>query len=82
MMRDEFQARLFSVALVVAALGTLAAIVYLSVVGREVNDYLAGLAGLTIGAILPSPLQANLGKVQATIQQPANQPVPVRDVEG
>ena len=81
MARDEFTTRLFSVALVVAALGTLAAIVYLSVIGREVNDYLAGLAGLTIGAILPSPLQANLGRVQATIQQPPGDPVPVRDVE-
>jgi hypothetical protein len=81
MARDEFTSRLFSVALVVAALVTLGAIVYLSIIGREVNDYLAGLAGLTIGAILPSPLQANLGKVQATIAQPASDPVPVRDVE-
>ena len=80
-MNDPFQARLFSTALVVAALGTLGAIIYLSIVGAEVNDYLAGLAGLTIGALLPSPMQANLGRVQATIRQPADEPIPVRDVE-
>jgi heme A synthase len=71
---DVFQSRLYSSALVLAALATLAAIIYLSIVGKEVNDYLAGLAGLT-------PMQANLGKVQATIRQPADEPVPVRDVE-
>jgi hypothetical protein len=79
-MRDQFTSRLFSVALVVAALLTLGAIVYLSVIGREVNDYLAGLAGLTIGALLPSPLDAKVGHVQATIRQPAGEPVPVQDV--
>ena len=78
---DQFQARLFSVALVLAALGTLAAIIYLSIIGSEVNDYLAGLAGLTIGALLPSPMQASVGKVTATIRQPVDEPVPVRDVE-
>ena len=80
-MNDVFQSRLYSSALVVAALGTLAAIIYLSILGREVNDYLAGLAGLTIGALLPSPMQANLGRVQAVIRQPVDEPVPVRDVE-
>jgi len=28
----------------------------LSVSGQQVNEYLAGLAGLTVGALLPSPL--------------------------
>lgn len=81
MSTDVFQSRLYSSALVIAALATLAAIIYLSILGKEVNDYLAGLAGLTIGALLPSPMQANLGRVQATIRQPADEPVPVRDVE-
>lgn len=79
-MRDQFTSRLFSVALVLAALGTLGAIVYLSIVGAEVNDYLAGLAGLTIGALLPSPLDAKVGQVTATIRQPAGEPVPVEEV--
>ena len=81
MTTDVFQSRLYSAALVVAALATLGAIIYLSILGREVNDYLAGLAGLTIGALLPSPMQASVGKVQATIRQPADEPVPVRDVD-
>jgi hypothetical protein len=55
-MRDEFTARVSGVAVVVAALSTLGAVIYLSVRGQEVNEYLAGLAGLTIGALLPSPL--------------------------
>ena len=55
-MNDEFTARLSSLAVVVAALSTLGAVIYLSVRGQAVNEYLAGLAGLTIGALLPSPL--------------------------
>lgn len=55
-MRDEFTARISSLAVVVAALSTLGAVIYLSVVGHQVNEYLAGLAGLTVGALLPSPL--------------------------
>jgi hypothetical protein len=55
-MRDEFTARVSGVAVIVAALSTLGAVIYLSVRGQQVNDYLAGLAGLTIGALLPSPL--------------------------
>ena len=75
-------ARLNDWVLALAALATLGAIIYLSITGREVNDYLAGLAGLTIGALLPSPMQANLGRVQAVIRQPVDEPVPVKDVEG
>ena len=55
-MRDEFAARVSSLAVIVAALSTLGAVIYLSVRGQQVNEYLAGLAGLTIGALLPSPL--------------------------
>lgn len=55
-MRDEFTARVSSLAVVVAALSTLGAVIYLSVRGQQVNEYLAGLAGLTVGALLPSPL--------------------------
>ena len=55
-MRDEFAARVSSLAVVVAALSTLGAVIYLSVRGQPVNEYLAGLAGLTVGALLPSPL--------------------------
>ena len=55
-MRDEFTARVSSLAVVVAALSTLGAVIYLSVSGQQVNEYLAGLAGLTVGALLPSPL--------------------------
>lgn len=55
-MRDEFTARVSSLAMVVAALSTLGAVIYLSVRGQQVNEYLAGLAGLTVGALLPSPL--------------------------
>ena len=55
-MRDEFTARVSSLAVVVAALSTLGAVIYLSVRGEQVNEYLAGLAGLTVGALLPSPL--------------------------
>lgn len=57
-MRDEFTARVSSLAAVVAALSTLGAVIYLSVRGQQVNEYLAGLAGLTVGALLPSPLTA------------------------
>jgi hypothetical protein len=55
-MRDEFTSRVSSLAVVVSALATLGAVIYLSVRGEQVNEYLAGLAGLTIGALLPSPL--------------------------
>ena len=55
-MRDEFTARASGLAVIVAALSTLGAVIYLSVRGQQVNEYLAGLAGLTIGALLPSPL--------------------------
>lgn len=55
-MRDAFTTRLSSLAVVVAALSTLGAVIYLSIRGQQVNEYLAGLAGLTIGALLPSPL--------------------------
>ena len=57
-MRDTFTARISSVAVIVAALSTLGAVIYLSVRGQQVNEYLAGLAGLTIGALLPSPLSS------------------------
>lgn len=57
-MRDAFTTRLSSLAAVVAALSTLGAVIYLSVRGQQVNEYLAGLAGLTIGALLPSPLSS------------------------
>jgi hypothetical protein len=55
-MRDEFTSRVSILAVILAALSTLAAVIYLSVRGQPVNEYLAGLAGLTIGALLPSPL--------------------------
>ena len=55
-MPDEFTARVANLAVVVAALATLGAVIYLSVRGQQANEYLAGLAGLTIGALLPSPL--------------------------
>lgn len=58
-MRDEFTARVSSMAVVVAALSTLGAVIYLSVRGQQVNEYLAGLAGLTVGALLPSPLSSS-----------------------
>jgi hypothetical protein len=58
-MRDEFTARVSSLAVVVAALSTLGAVIYLSVSGQQVNEYLAGLAGLTVGALLPSPLTSS-----------------------
>jgi hypothetical protein len=58
-MRDEFTARVSSLAVVVAALSTLGAVIYLSVRGEQVNEYLAGLAGLTVGALLPSPLTSS-----------------------
>ena len=55
-MNDEFTARVSSLAVIIAALSTLGAVIYLSVRGQQVNEYIAGLAGLTIGALLPSPL--------------------------
>ena len=57
-MRDEFTTRVSSLAVVVAAFATLGAVIYLSVRGQQVNEYLAGLAGLTVGALLPSPLSS------------------------
>ena len=57
-MPDQFAARVSCVAAIVAALSTLGAVIYLSVRGQPVNEYLAGLAGLTIGALLPSPLMS------------------------
>lgn len=81
-MRDTFTSRLFSVALVVTGLMAVGAVIYLSVIGREVNDYLAGLAGLAVGALLPSPLDARIGGAQGSvvINQPPGQPVPVAEV--
>lgn len=70
-MRDVFTSRLYSAALVVAALATLGAVIYLSIVGLEVNDYLAGLAGLTIGALLPSPMEARVHSGHARVAAPA-----------
>lgn len=58
-MPDEFAGRVSSLAVIVAALSTLGAVIYLSVRGEPVNEYLAGLAGLTIGALLPSPLTSH-----------------------
>lgn len=58
-MRDTFTARVSSLAVILAALSTLGAVIYLSVRGQQVNEYLAGLAGLTIGALLPSPLSSS-----------------------
>ena len=55
-MRDELTARVWSLGVIVAALATLGAVVYLAVSGRQVNVYLVGLAGLTIGALAPLPL--------------------------
>ena len=63
-MRDEFTARVSSLAMVVAALATLGAVIYLSVSGQQVNEYLAGLAGLTVGALLPSPLPSSGGRTR------------------
>ena len=57
-MPDQFAARVSCVAAIVAALSTLGAVIYLSVRGEQVNEYLAGLAGLTVGALLPSPLSS------------------------
>jgi hypothetical protein len=67
-MRDEFTARVSSLAVVVSALATLGAVVYLSVRGQQVNEYLAGLAGLTVGALLPSPLTSARAGAQASGQ--------------
>lgn len=74
-MRDHYTQRLFATALVLCALTTLGAIIFLSLQGREVNDYLAGLAGLSIGALLPSPLEARLGQVSARIAAPRDTPL-------
>src|SRR6476469_9709045 len=65
-MSDEFAARMSSLAVIVAALSTLGAVIYLSVRGQQVNEYLAGLAGLTIGALLPSPLSPSGATTGAT----------------
>lgn len=65
-MRDEFTSRVACLAAVVAALATLGAVIYLSVRGEQVNEYLAGLAGLTIGALLPSPLAAQSSPTQSS----------------
>ena len=65
-MGDEFSSRVSSLAMVVAALATLGAVIYLSVRGQQVNDYLAGLAGLTVGALLPSPLGSARSAPSAT----------------
>ncbi|KQU70209.1 hypothetical protein ASC58_19905 [Phycicoccus sp. Root101] len=65
-MRDTFTARISSLAVIVAALSTLGAVIYLSVRGQQVNEYLAGLAGLTIGALLPSPLSPSGATTGAT----------------
>jgi hypothetical protein len=75
-MRDEFTARVSSLAVIVAALSTLGAVISLSVRGQQVNEYLAGLAGLTIGALLPSPLTsprtASRGSEQGHHQVPSS----------
>ena len=68
-MSDEFTARISGVAVIVAALSTLGAVIYLSVRGQQVNEYLAGLAGLTIGALLPSPLASTRSAPQGSEQE-------------
>lgn len=75
-MRDEFTSRVASLAAVVAALATLGAVIYLSVRGEQVNEYLAGLAGLTIGALLPSPLTAQSGSTPQRDQSAAGRSTP------
>ena len=73
-MPDEFAARVSSLAVIVAALSTLGAVIYLSVRGQPVNEYLAGLAGLTIGALLPSPLTSQHTAPQGIEQGPDRAP--------
>ncbi len=73
-MSDGFAARISSLAVIVAALSTLGAVIYLSVRGQPVNEYLAGLAGLTIGALLPSPLTAQRAAQPVPEQRPDRMP--------
>lgn len=78
-MRDTFTSRLFSVALVIIAIATIGAVIYASLMGLEVNDYLAGIAGLSVGALLPSPLDARVGN-RLGHDPAAPGPMPVEDV--
>jgi len=73
-MADAFAARVSSLACIVAALSTLGAVIYLSVRGQHVNEYLAGLAGLTIGALLPSPLSPSRTAPPGSEQAPHRLP--------
>ena len=81
-MSDEFAARVSSLAVIVAALSTLGAVIYLSVRGQPVNEYLAGLAGLTIGALLPSPLTSQRTAQPAPEQRPDRVPGSTDAVRG
>ena len=81
-MSDEFAARMSSLAVIVAALSTLGAVIYLSVRGQPVNEYLAGLAGLTIGALLPSPLTSQRTAAPGSEQRPDRAPGGTDPVRG
>ena len=81
-MSDEFATRVSSLAVIVAALSTLGAVIYLSVRGQPVNEYLAGLAGLTIGALLPSPLTSQRTAQPGSEQRPDRMPGGTDTVRG
>jgi hypothetical protein len=67
-----------SVTIALGALAALAAIIWQVTHGHEADAQLTGLAGLLFGAFLRMPGQAD----PVQIQQPADKPVPVNEVDG
>lgn len=72
MTKDPLITRMFAVALVLAGLATLGTILYLAIIQVALPEMLVSLAALTIGALLPSPIEARVGKADASVRPPAD----------
>jgi hypothetical protein len=67
-----------SVTIALVALASLAAMIWQVLHDHDTDAQLAGILGLSLGAFLRMPGQAD----PVQIQQPAGQPVPVDEVNG
>jgi hypothetical protein len=67
-----------SLTIALVALASLAAMIWQVVQGHDTDAQLAGILGLSLGAFLRMPGTAD----PVQIQQPADKPVPVNEVDG
>jgi hypothetical protein len=73
---DRFQNQLGAIVLALLALGGFALIGWQVVHGHEPAAILVGITTTAIGVLSPSPLK---GTQTVTVDQPANNPIPVND---